>query len=54
MSPICPQEYRAKSPHPDRLEDLLDRLGTFDQGFTGCSDADIQGIAAPTLIRRGL
>jgi pimeloyl-ACP methyl ester carboxylesterase len=47
------QEYRAKSPHPDRLQDLLDKLGTFDQGFAGWSDADIQGIAAPTLITIG-
>jgi pimeloyl-ACP methyl ester carboxylesterase len=47
------QEYRAKSPHPDRLQDLLDKLGTFDQGFTGWSDADISGIAAPTLITVG-
>jgi len=47
------QEYRAKSPHPDRLQDLLDKLGTFDQGFPGWSDADIQGITAPTLITVG-
>ena len=47
------QEYRAKSPHPDRLQDLLDKLGSFDQGFTGWSDADIKGIAAPTLITVG-
>ncbi|HZA31058.1 MAG TPA: alpha/beta hydrolase [Propionibacteriaceae bacterium] len=47
------QEYRAKSPHPDRLQDLLDKLGSFDQGFTGWSDADIQRIAAPTLITVG-
>lgn len=47
------QEYRAKSPHPDRLQDLLDKLGTFDQGFAGWSDADIQAIAAPTLITLG-
>jgi pimeloyl-ACP methyl ester carboxylesterase len=47
------QEYRAKSPHPDRLQDLLDKLGNFDQGFTGWSDADIQRIAAPTLITVG-
>jgi pimeloyl-ACP methyl ester carboxylesterase len=47
------QEYRAKSPHPDRLQDLLDKLGTFDQGFTGWSDADIQGVTAPTLITVG-
>jgi pimeloyl-ACP methyl ester carboxylesterase len=47
------QLYRAKSPHPDRLQDLLDKLGTYDQGFTGWSDEDIQGIAAPTLITVG-
>jgi pimeloyl-ACP methyl ester carboxylesterase len=47
------QEYRAKSPHPDRLQDLLDKLGTFDPGFAGWSDADIQAIAAPTLITIG-
>ena len=47
------QEYREKSPHPDRLQDLLDKLGTFDQGFTGWSDDDIRGIAAPTLITVG-
>jgi pimeloyl-ACP methyl ester carboxylesterase len=47
------QQYRAKSPHPDRLQDLLDKLGRFDEGFPGWSDADIQGIAAPTLITIG-
>jgi pimeloyl-ACP methyl ester carboxylesterase len=47
------QEYRAKSPHPDRLQNLLDKLGNYDEGFTGWSDADIQGIAAPTLITVG-
>ncbi len=47
------QEYRAKSPHPDRLQDLLDKLGAFDHGFTGWSDDDIRGIAAPTLITVG-
>jgi pimeloyl-ACP methyl ester carboxylesterase len=47
------QSYRAKSPHPDRLQNLLDKLGTFDQGFTGWSDDDIRGIAAPTLITVG-
>jgi pimeloyl-ACP methyl ester carboxylesterase len=47
------QEYLAKSPHPDRLQDLLDKLGRFDQGFTGWSDDDIKGIAAPTLITVG-
>ena len=47
------QDYRVKSPHPDRLQDLLDKLANFDQGFTGWSDADIQGIGAPTLITVG-
>jgi pimeloyl-ACP methyl ester carboxylesterase len=47
------QEYRAKSPHPEKLQDLLDKLGTFDVGFTGWSDADVEGIAAPTLITVG-
>ena len=47
------QEYRAKSPHPDRLQDLLDKLGTFDEGAGGWSDAEIAGIAAPTLITVG-
>jgi pimeloyl-ACP methyl ester carboxylesterase len=47
------QHYRAKSPHPDRLQALLDKLGTFDEGFAGWSDADIEGIAAPTLITVG-
>jgi pimeloyl-ACP methyl ester carboxylesterase len=46
-------EYLAKSPHPDRLQELLNKLGTFDQGFTGWSDDDIRGIAAPTLITVG-
>lgn len=47
------QNYRAKSPHPNRLQDLLDKLGSFDDGFTGWSDDDIRGIAAPTLITVG-
>jgi pimeloyl-ACP methyl ester carboxylesterase len=49
------QEYLAKSPHPDRdhLQGLLDKLGSFDEGTAGWSDADIQGIAAPTLITFG-
>jgi pimeloyl-ACP methyl ester carboxylesterase len=50
---VMEQEYRAKSPHPDRLQNLLDKLDTFDKGFTGWSDVDIQGIAAPTLITVG-
>jgi pimeloyl-ACP methyl ester carboxylesterase len=47
------QEYRAKSPHPDRLQDLLDKLGSYDKGFTGWSDAEIAGIPAPTLLTVG-
>jgi pimeloyl-ACP methyl ester carboxylesterase len=47
------RDYRAKSPNPDRLQDLLDKLGQFDAGFTGWADIDIQGIAAPTLITVG-
>ena len=47
------QDYRVKSPNPDKLQDLLDKLGQFDAGFTGWADADIQGIAAPTLITVG-
>jgi pimeloyl-ACP methyl ester carboxylesterase len=45
--------YKAKSPHPDRLQGLLDKLGTYDAGFPGWSDADIQRIAAATLITVG-
>ena len=29
------QDYRAKSPNPDKLQELLDKLGRFDAGFTG-------------------
>ncbi|WP_020576762.1 alpha/beta fold hydrolase [Actinopolymorpha alba] len=47
------QDYLAKSPNPDMLQDLLDKLGTFDKGITGWSDAEIKGIAAPTLITVG-
>ena len=47
------QQYRAKSPHPDRLQDLLDKLGTFDEGFPGWSDDEIRAISAPTLITVG-
>ena len=47
------QDYRTKSPNPDKLQELLDKLGRFDAGFTGWADADIQGIAAPTLITVG-
>jgi pimeloyl-ACP methyl ester carboxylesterase len=45
--------YRAKSPHPDRLQGLLDKLGAYDPDFAGWSDTDIADIAAPTLITVG-
>jgi len=47
------QDYRAKAPDPDRLQDLLTKLGTFDQGFAGWSDDNIRAIPAPTLITVG-
>jgi pimeloyl-ACP methyl ester carboxylesterase len=47
------EAYRAKSPHPDKLQGLLDKLGTFDEGVPGWADDDIEGIAAPTLITVG-
>jgi len=47
------QDYRAKSPHPDKLQQLLDKLGQFDHLFTGWSEDEIRGIAAPTLITVG-
>jgi len=46
-------DYRAKSPHPDQLQGLLDKLGTSDPGFHGWSEADISGIDATTLITVG-
>jgi pimeloyl-ACP methyl ester carboxylesterase len=49
------QRYLAVSPHPDRehLQVLLDKLGRYDAGFSGWSDEEIRGIAAPTLITVG-
>jgi pimeloyl-ACP methyl ester carboxylesterase len=47
------QDYRAKSPNPDKLQELLDKLGRFDAGFTGWAEANIRGIAAPTLLTVG-
>jgi pimeloyl-ACP methyl ester carboxylesterase len=47
------QDYLAKSPHPDKLQQLLDKLGTYDEGVAGWADADIEGYAAPTLITVG-
>lgn len=48
--------YLAKSPHPDlqHLQVLLDKLGaTYDSGFPDCTEDEIRGIAAPTLITVG-
>jgi len=47
------QDYLAKSPNPDKLQDLLNKLGTYDQGSAGWSEDDIRAIAAPTLITVG-
>jgi pimeloyl-ACP methyl ester carboxylesterase len=47
------EDYLAKSPNPDRLQDLLDKLGTYDEGFSGWSDDQVRQIAAPTLITVG-
>lgn len=46
-------EYLAKSPHPDRLQDLLDKIVTYDRGDGGWSDDDIRDYPAPTLITVG-
>ena len=47
------QNYRAKSPHPEKLQSLLTKLGQFLQDVPAWSDDDIRGIAAPTLITVG-
>lgn len=47
------QDYLAKSPNPDKLQDLLTKLGSYDEGAAGWSDAEIQAIPAPTLITVG-
>lgn len=47
------QDYLAKSPNPDRLQDLLDKLVSSGEGFPGWSDEQIRAIAAPTLITIG-
>ena len=46
-------DYRAKSPHPEKLQDLLDKLTSSDAGFPGWSEEQIRNIAAPTLITVG-
>lgn len=48
--------YLEKSPHPDllHLQGLLDKLGaTYASGFPDRTEAEIRGIAAPTLITVG-
>lgn len=47
------QEYKAKSPNPDGLQGLLDKIGKFLETSEGWSDDQIRGIAAPTLITIG-
>ena len=47
------QSYLAKSPNPDGLQGLLDKIGRFNHDFAGWSDDEIAGIAAPTLITVG-
>ncbi len=47
------EDYLAKSPHPEKLQDLLDKISTSSEGFPGWSEDQIQGIAAPTLITVG-
>jgi pimeloyl-ACP methyl ester carboxylesterase len=47
------QEYRAKSPNPDGLQGLLDKIGSFLGAAEGWSDDDIRGIEVPTLLTVG-
>ncbi|ACQ80280.1 alpha/beta hydrolase fold protein [Beutenbergia cavernae DSM 12333] len=47
------QEYLAKSPHPERLQALLDKIAAYDHGVAGWSEDDIRGYAAPTLVTVG-
>lgn len=47
------QAYRAKSPHPEKLQTLLTKLGQFLRNVPSWSDDDIRGISAPTLITVG-
>ncbi len=47
------EDYLAKSPHPEKLQQLLDKIGKFDSLFSGWSEDDIRGIAAPTLYTVG-
>ena len=45
------QDYLAKSPNPDKLQQLLDKLVAFQSD--DWTEDEIQGIAAPTLITVG-
>jgi pimeloyl-ACP methyl ester carboxylesterase len=47
------QDYLAKSPNPDKLQQLLNKLGKIMEDSSGWSDEEIRGIAAPTLITVG-
>jgi hypothetical protein len=42
------QDYLAKSPNPHRLQDLLDKLGTFDEA----SPAGLTRRSRGSLLRR--
>lgn len=44
--------HRAKSPNPEKLQDLLDKLGAFAAG-PGWSDEEMRAYPAPTLITVG-
>lgn len=46
-------DYLAKSPNPDKLQDLLNKLVRFDHGVSGWSEDQIRAIEAPTLITVG-
>ncbi len=47
------QEYRAKSPNPDGLQGLLDKIGGLLAHNEGFTDDEIRGIGAPTLLTVG-
>ena len=47
------QDYRAKSPNPDKLQALLDKIVAFAGEAKGWSDDEIRSIQAPTLITVG-
>jgi pimeloyl-ACP methyl ester carboxylesterase len=46
-------DFMAKSPTPDRLADVLDKLSQIGPGFAGWTEDQIQAIQAPTLITVG-